>query len=339
MAGNSVTLTFAGDSKSLERSFDRVGKGAGAMADDLTDAARETSRFSGGIEKMNSKIDDSESKFMGAADLVDGLSGALGISLGPTVDYARAFGDIAGGFTATLGPALEGITGKIGKLSFVTKVQTGAQMALNAVMNANPIFLVVTAIAALTAGFIIAYKKSETFRNIVNGAMDSVKRAIGWVGDQMSWLIDEIVSVGKGAAREIGKIAEIITTPYRLAFNGIAWLWNNTVGRLSFSIPGWVPKIGGQGFDVPDIPQLASGGVVKASPGGTLALLGEGGHDEMVLPLTGPNSRGGGAGANVTIGFDRQAGSAMISFLRIEVQKRGGNVQTVLGTASGGRTN
>lgn len=56
----------------------------------------------------------------------------------------------------------------------VTAAWTAAQAALNVVLALNPIGLVVLAIAALVAGLVIAYKRSETFRNIVNavgGAM------------------------------------------------------------------------------------------------------------------------------------------------------------------------
>lgn len=328
MAGNAVTLTFAGDAKSLDRAFDQVGKGAKDMASDLHSAEKDAGRFSAGIGKMNEKVEDSESKFMGAADLVDGLSSAMGISLGPAVDYARAFGDIAGGFSATLGPAMEGVVGKLGKLTFVTKVQAGAQAALNAVMEANPIFLVVGALALLTAGFILAYKKSETFRDIVNGALGGVRDAISWVGDKAAWLVDKIVNVAKGAAKAIGKIAEIITAPYRLAFNGIADLWNNTVGSLSFKIPGWVPGIGGSGFDVPDIPHLARGGTAHA---GQAHLVGESGPELFVPGMTGTVVPNGGFGGGVTVQYVG-AEDKFMSWLREAVRVRGGNVQNVLGT-------
>lgn len=72
-----------------------------------------------------------------------------------------------------------------------------AQAALNTVMTANPIGLVVSALAALTAGLITAYNTSETFRNIVNGAFQSVASiaqsaigtAIGWL-DQLSYKLN-----------------------------------------------------------------------------------------------------------------------------------------------------
>lgn len=52
---------------------------------------------------------------------------------------------------------------------------TIAQMLLNAAMDANPIGLVIVAIGALVAGLVYAYKHSETFRNIVSNAFNSIK--------------------------------------------------------------------------------------------------------------------------------------------------------------------
>src|SRR5690606_8226255 len=49
----------------------------------------------------------------------------------------------------------------------VTKGFTIAQNLLKASLLTNPIFLVVAALIALGVGLVMAYKKSETFRNIV----------------------------------------------------------------------------------------------------------------------------------------------------------------------------
>lgn len=66
----------------------------------------------------------------------------------------------------------------------ITKAAAAGQWLLNAAMTANPIGLVVVAIAALVGGLILAYKHSETFRNIVNAAfsavMSVVKPVIDW---------------------------------------------------------------------------------------------------------------------------------------------------------------
>lgn len=327
--GNTITLTFAGDDKPIQRTFDAVSDGASGMARNLDKAEDSTGRLSRGVGSMNEKIGDSESKFMGAADLVDGLSSAMGISLGPTVDYARAFGDMAGGFSATLGPAMEGITGKMGKLTAVTKLQAFAQGGLNAVMTANPIFLVVAGIAALIAIFIVAYKKSETFRNIVDGAMAGVRKAVDVTLDKFTTFGRKIGDVVSESAKVIGKIADIITTPYQIAFRGIADLWNNTVGKLHVSIPGFM-GFGGISFDVPDIPRLATGGIARAN---SPHIVGERGPELFVPGMTGtvvPNHALGGMGS-VVITF--APGEPMWEALKKQVRvKGGGNVQLAMGT-------
>ena len=64
----------------------------------------------------------------------------------------------------------------------------------------------------------------------------------------------------------IGKaIAGGFSGAFKAAFNGIGTIWNNTVGRLSFHVPGWVPGLGGKGFDVPNIPHLAEGGLITST--------------------------------------------------------------------------
>ena len=57
----------------------------------------------------------------------------------------------------------------------VTKTMAIAQGLLNIVMTANPIGLIVVGIAALAAGLVVAYKKSETFRKIVNATWSGIK--------------------------------------------------------------------------------------------------------------------------------------------------------------------
>jgi len=59
----------------------------------------------------------------------------------------------------------------------VTAAFTAAQAALNVVLNMNPIGLVVLAIVGLVAAFVTAYKKSETFRKIVDAAWNGIKKA------------------------------------------------------------------------------------------------------------------------------------------------------------------
>jgi hypothetical protein len=175
-------------------------------------------------------------------------------------------------------------------------VVTAAQAVFNFVMSANPIMLVVLAIAALVAALVLAYKNSEAFRNVVNKLFSAIKTGV-----------TTSVNFIKG-------YLETVMGFYKSIFNGIAKLWNNTIGKLSFSVPDWVPGLGGKGFDVPNIPMLAEGGIVN-SP--TLAMIGEAGP-EAVVPLDRYRGGGGDVTINVTGGLATSAeiGESVVNALR-----------------------
>jgi hypothetical protein len=76
---------------------------------------------------------------------------------------------------------------------------------------------------------------------------------------------------------------------FRNMLNNIISWWNDL--RFDLKIPKNrvtdFLRIGGLGFtlDTPNIPQLAAGGIIMPSPGGTLARIGEAGRAERVEPL------------------------------------------------------
>lgn len=163
------------------------------------------------------------------------------------------------------------------------KRAAAGQLALNAALLANPVVLIVAGVIALVAALVLAYKKSETFRNIVNGAFEWVKKAAANTLEFFKKIPEYFVKAGK-------TLVNLITTPYRLAFAGIAKIWNNTIGKLEFTVPSWIPGIGGKSFKVPKLPEgipaLANGGIVTKP---TIALIGEAGA-EAVVPLTKRNT-------------------------------------------------
>ncbi len=112
--------------------------------------------------------------------------------------------------------------------------------------------------------------------NIFNTARNIVQSIWGSITGWFSGLIGGIGGV-------FGRVVGIITAPFRAAFNGIASLWNSSIGKLSFKAPDWVPGIGGKGFSMPTLPMLAEGGLVTKP---TLAGIGEGGEAEAVIPMS-----------------------------------------------------
>jgi hypothetical protein len=98
---------------------------------------------------------------------------------GPVKTTVVALAAVAGA-AAMLAPFANGIIAvtKAMKLAALAgKIWSGVQWLLNAAMDANPIGLIVVAIAALVVAFVIAYKHSQTFRNIVLGAWGAIKSA------------------------------------------------------------------------------------------------------------------------------------------------------------------
>lgn len=98
-----------------------------------------------------------------------------------------------------------------------------AQAALNAVMKANTVGIVVSAVAALAAGLVTAYKTSETFRNAVNSAFASVKKiAQNAIGTVVDW-INELVAKIRGAAAALANLKNGVGAAqdaYNAAYNG-----------------------------------------------------------------------------------------------------------------------
>ena len=130
-----------------------------------------------------------------------------------------------------------------------------AQAALNAVLEANPIGLVVAALAALAAGLTTAYKTSETFRNAVNSAFSAVKNiAQSAIGTVVDWINDLVAKI-EGAAAALANLKNGIgaaADAYNSAYNNYisnynqrknAKQWDSSHKDLEWDDDnGWVPK-------------------------------------------------------------------------------------------------
>ena len=177
-----------------------------------------------------------------------------------------------------------------------TQLAAAANFLLNAALNANPITLVIIAVVALIAILTALYFKFDGVRKIVDTVFKAITTGVKFSFDAITGYFEFVMGV------------------YKSIFNGIAKLWNNTIGKLSFSFPSWVPGLGGKGFSVPNIPMLAEGGIVT---GPTLAMIGEAGP-EAVIPLSKMGGMGGGITVNVTGGLATSAeiGQAVVNAIR-----------------------
>lgn len=80
-----------------------------------------------------------------------------------------------------------------------------SQAALNAVMNANPIGLIVMAIGALVAAFIVLWNKCEGFRNFWIGLWEGIKTGFNAAVDWIVQAFHDTVNFFSESAAAIGK--------------------------------------------------------------------------------------------------------------------------------------
>lgn len=108
--------------------------------------------------------------------------GIFAAALGPLILTTGAFTAALGSIMTTIGPVMTDITKAGGLMNFLGTKAPFAAKGLTLVGGAfkfmlGPVGLAIAAIVAIGTAFVIAYKKSETFRNIVNAVINPVKNA------------------------------------------------------------------------------------------------------------------------------------------------------------------
>lgn len=219
--------------------------------------------------------------------------------------------------------------------ALVTQGWAVAQTALNVAMSLNPVVLIVLAIIALVAIIVIIATKTHWFQTLWKKAWGGIKAAAHAVG---SWFKDTLWPWIKGVWEGIkdkavgvwnwmkglpgklktafAKVKDYLLAPFRAAFNLVADAWNNTIGRLSWTVPSWIPGVGGNTISAPKLPHFHSGGVVPGIPGSEMLAVLQAG--EKVSPAT--SSAGSDSGGWVKLDL----GPAILDMVRDEVRKRGG---------------
>lgn len=117
---------------------------------------------------------------------------------------------------------------------------------------------------------------ASTVSNVWNGITSTVDGAVSTLGG----IVDRILGWPTTIANGLAGLAEAIAAPFRTAFSSIKTAWNNGPGGFKFSVPGWIPGLGGNSWS---IPSMATGGVVAVP---TLAMIGDAGagNPEIVTP-------------------------------------------------------
>lgn len=174
---------------------------------------------------------------------------------------------------------------------FSTIFSTVASIAM-APMNmlANGVQAAINSVAAFLS------EKFPFLGALFSGWAASISAAIENIKAIFSGIIDFVQNVFSGnwsAAWQnivdiFGNLFGMIVNLAKAPINGVISAINfvlEKINGISVTIPDWVPGVGGTtlGFNIPTIPQLATGGIVTAP---TILEAGEGGEAEAILPLS-----------------------------------------------------
>ncbi|MEY8261016.1 phage tail tape measure protein [Oscillospiraceae bacterium 50-60] len=157
-------------------------------------------------------------------------------------------------------------------------------------MLANGVQAAINSVAAFLS------EKFPFLGALFSGWAASISAAIENIKAIFSGIIDFVQNVFSGnwsAAWQnivdiFGNLFGMIVNLAKAPINGVISAINfvlEKINGISVTIPDWVPGVGGTtlGFNIPTIPQLATGGIVTAP---TILEAGEGGEAEAILPLS-----------------------------------------------------
>ncbi len=233
------------------------------------------------------------------------------------------------------------LTGLVAVMGLVT----AAQWLWNLAQLASPTTWIILAIIALVAIIVLIATKTTWFQDLwktvwggikdaasavgswfkdtlwgkwIKGAWDAIKNKASDVWDWMKGLPGKLKTAFE-------KVNGFIFAPFKAAFNKVASAWNSTVGRLSWTVPSWVPGIGGNTFSAPKLPTFHQGGRVPGAPGTEVMAMLQAG--ETVTSMAGSVARS----PDVIVADLGELGDVLVEIISKAGRRRGGNTQIVLG--------
>lgn len=217
---------------------DRTSKSFGVTADSTDELASKSGQATGALGALSSGFElVGLEKYAGglqAASMATDFMSGVGDSLNLVLESQAVKTTIA-----RVNAIRHAVTSRA--VAVATRVWAAGQWVLNAALNANPIGLVVAAVAILIGLLVLAYKRSATFRSIVQATGRAGKAAIGWVVDSVSTLVHWLSSNVPAAFSRVGSVARaaasVLTLPFRATVNAVrdavSWVKERLPGGLS----------------------------------------------------------------------------------------------------------
>jgi hypothetical protein len=135
------------------------------------------------------------------------------------------------------------------------RLWTGAQLLLNAALSANPIGITIMAVAGLSAAFVVAYNKSETFRGVVAKVREIFMKFVGNAYEFASALTGKVTGAIASVTGVANRFKDAIDSIIGSVQSLVGWLGNIKMPSIDWpEPPGWLGgkfgRPGKQGIEV-----------------------------------------------------------------------------------------
>ena len=306
------------DTEAMAIATENFGAGAGVRFKDAIDKG--VFSLDDMLEAMGNsegKVDALGKQTLTTSEKFDIMKNKVKAGLTPLGDFANAIGPMI-----VMIPALATGVSALGASQAIATAATWAQSTAMAALNLamGPIGLIIIGITAAIVAGILIWKNWDKIVEVFKKGIEAIKPVFETVRDFLTGALDNLKDKWDRIWNGMGDTVKLVWD----GIKGYINLWVSALNLLirganaiNVKMPSWVPVVGGKGFsfNIPEIPKLASGGIVT-SP--TLAMVGEKGP-EAVIPL---NKAGAGITINIlgpTYGFDdfeQRVGEAILDGVR-----------------------
>jgi hypothetical protein len=281
----------------------------------------------GELAKLKNSFGDVEEEL--ATAFSPAINDALGL-LKDLAAWAKDNPDTFKNITLTIGglaTAVLAVNAAVETYKAGVALATAAQWAWNAAMLANPIGLLLLAIAAIIVGIaLIMAGFGFDWGEFWDGLKEKVKKVWHDLTDTTEQFAGFMESIPGRLSNAFSSLGASLSSPFINAFNAIARAWNATVGRLQWNMPA---ALGGATISAPHLGQYSArrfGGGVR---GGMPYVVGDGAGPELFIPSRDgsivPNPADGGSWGGdtyVTVQVGNESVTALARAERIRSSKR-----------------
>ncbi|EME7126780.1 tape measure protein, partial [Enterococcus faecium] len=227
------------------------------MNDGAVKAATSTDTLSGSWEQMKSTVINGLQSIIEkiGVENITGFINTLSTKIEEAMPSISNFMGKLGEFAKWIADNRESLTWLVGIIGGITLAIKGLAVA-SAIFGAISVVAggLVVALGALVGALVVAYTKSETFRNIVNAAFTAVKNVVMGVVDKLveyyrmlwgvlQWLWEKIKEWASWIGNKFIEMKNSVVNTVKNLWNSVKNFFSNGVGDTWNKVVGWVKNI------------------------------------------------------------------------------------------------